>query len=356
MTETYCKKRQHEIIEQENYKYEDMEKENINQEYMAPESNRRLRILLVLTGGTIGTMSGSDGKRRVVSNAGSEPLLLTSLRRLAPEYEPEADIRIPYQVLSEHMTTDYLNALGDCLRGEEMSRYDGIFITHGSDTLAFTAAYLAELLRGCPVPVFLLASQRPLDDSESNGTENFLAALKLLGHTPEPGVFVTYRNSDGIMYLHRAEELRQCEPGTDDFFSEGMRPCGNLAGGEISRVSREEELPEEGSEPEMWKVPDLRITNDVLLLHPYVGIRYDCIVTEGVRAVLHTLYHSSTAPKELAGFLDRCRKAKIPCYILPCEPENCHYETTSELLANGAIPLSGMTEETAYMRLLMQRI
>ena len=142
MTETYCKKRQHESIEQENYKYVDMEKENINQEYMAPESNRRLRILLVLTGGTIGTMSGSDGKRRVVSNAGSEPLLLTSLRRLAPEYEPEADIRIPYQVLSEHMTTDYLNALGDCLRGEEMSRYDGIFITHGSDTLAFTAANL----------------------------------------------------------------------------------------------------------------------------------------------------------------------------------------------------------------------
>ena len=53
MTETYCKKRQHESIEQENYKYVDMEKENINQEYMAPESNRRLRILLVLTGAMI---------------------------------------------------------------------------------------------------------------------------------------------------------------------------------------------------------------------------------------------------------------------------------------------------------------
>lgn len=337
-------------------RHENTKQENMKQGDLGPESICRPRILLVLTGGTIGTVSGSDGRRRVVSDDGPKPMLLASLKKLAPEYEPEADIRIPYQVLSEHMNTDYLNALGDCLREEELSRYDGIFITHGSDTLAFTAAYLAELLRGCPVPVFLLASQRPLDDPESNGTENFLAALKLLGHIPEAGVFVTYRNSDGIMYLHRAEELRQCEPGTDDFFSEGMRPCDCLAGGEISRGSREEELPEEGSEPEMWKVPDLRITNDVLLLHPYVGIRYDCIVTEGVRAVLHTLYHSSTAPKELAGFLDRCRKAKIPCYILPCEPENCHYETTSELLANGAIPLSGMTEETAYMRLLMQRI
>ena len=35
-------------------------------------------------------------------------------------------------------------------------------------------------------------------------------------------VYITYRNSDGVMYLHRGRELRQCAPGTDDFFSEGM--------------------------------------------------------------------------------------------------------------------------------------
>ena len=91
------------------------------------------------------------------------------------------------------------------------------------------------------------------------------------------------------------------------------------------------------------------------MLHPYVGIRYDCISLKGVRAVLHTLYHSSTAPKELAGFLDHCKEAGVPCYILPCDPENYHYDTTAELLTHGAIPLSGMTEERAYMRLLLRK-
>ena len=71
--------------------------------------------------------------------------------------------------------------------------------------------------------------------------------------------------------------------------------------------------------------------------------------------MVHTLYHASTAPKELVGFLDRCREAGVVCYILPCEPENCHYETTRELILHGAIPVSGMTEERAYIRLMMRK-
>jgi beta-glucosidase len=103
-----------------------------------------------------------------------------------------------------------------------------------------------------------------------------------------------------------------------------------------------------------WQVPEVNLTPDVLLIHPYVGIRYDSISLSGIRAVLHTLYHSSTAPKELTGFLNRCKAEGVTCYILPCDAKAYHYETTTELLRGGAIPLSGMTEERAYMCLLMK--
>ena len=368
------------------------------------EKGEKLHILLVLTGGTIGTMVAADGKRRLAAgddveaadgrwmNAGSEPMLIAALRERVPELALEFSVRIPYQVLSEHMTLRHLEKLAECLRGEDLTEYDGVFITHGSDTLAYTAAFLGELMRGCPVPVFLLAAQRPIEDTESNGVENTLAAVQLLESMTESGdicgdaygkavpkcsdgnkpvsedssrfdagtdrkemkpapVYVPYRNSDGKMYLHRAEELRQCEPGSDDFFSRGMReltgsrevtakmPSGRVSAGEAAE--------------ERWNVPDISPTPDVLLLHPYVGIRYDCVSLMGIRAVLHTMYHSSTAPKELTGFLDRCGEAGVPCYILPCDPENFHYETTAELLEHGAIPLSGLTEESAYMRLIL---
>jgi L-asparaginase len=314
--------------------------------------NQRPHILLVLTGGTIGTLSDAEGTRRLATEDGeAEPMLIRALRERAPEAAPEVTVRVPYQVLSEHMTLEYLERLAYCLRAETLTEYDGVFITHGSDTLAFTAAFLGELLRGCPVPVFLLATQRPIGDPGSNGVENTLAALQLLGSSRgRTGVYVTYRNSDNIMYLHRAEELKQCQPGTDDFFSKSMQPVPERDG---SYQWPEGEFPKGESS---WELSETRLRPDVLLLHPYVGIRYDCISLTGIRAAVHTLYHSSTAPKELADFLDRCREAGVKCYILPCEPENCHYETTAELLAHGAIPISGMTEESAYMKLLLGKL
>lgn len=327
-----------------------------------------LRILMILTGGTIGTMVGADGKRRLPSEK-AEPILLTSLRKREPDLGFEVKVCTPYEVLSEHMTLKHLERLADCLRGEDLTRFDGILITHGSDTLAFTATFLGELMRGCPIPVFLLATQRPIEEPESNGVENTRAAFYLLMHSVaaasvckgEDGssslVFVTYRNSDGVMYLHRAEELRQCQPGTEDFFSVGMKALKKSEDGRYdwpAETVRETETDVNASVG-AWCVPDISLAPDVLLLHPYVGIRYDCISLSGIRAVLHTLYHSSTAPKELAGFLDRCREAGVPCYILPCDPENFHYETTAELLEHGAVPVSGMSEERAYMKLILGR-
>ncbi|MBO6162840.1 MAG: asparaginase [Eubacterium sp.] len=407
-----------------------------------------MNLLLVLTGGTIGTSAEADGLRKLVcsengTDGAAEPLLLRVVYDRRPQLRERIrfTIREPYQVLSEHMTLSHLEKLVACLREEELSGYDGILITHGSDTLAYTAAFLGELMEGSPIPVFLLAAQRPPEDPESNGAENTLAALDLLrtfrfgaDHVsgrdtvhpasevsrgkneseaatcpdnetrkwgPSP-VYVPYRNGDGVMYLHYASELRQCEPGTDDFFSAGMQPVTKTEGGylwpEAQTVrhpeskgqslwpeevrhpeSKGESLwPEEVCHPEpqgegshhlhaiplcaaqgpdsLWHVPDLHLTEDVLLLHPYVGIRYDCISLSGIRAVVHTLYHSSTAPKELVGFLDRCREAGVTCYILPCDPENYHYETTAELISHGAVPLDGLTEESAYMRLLMKKI
>ena len=330
---------------------------------MQDNTKNELRILMILTGGTIGTVSDPDGKRRITS-AGeeAEPMLLTALRKEVPDYTLKVTVRIPYQVLSEHMKTGHFMALAECLRKEELTGYDGVFITHGSDTLAFTAAFLGGLLKNCPVPVFLLAAQRPIEDPESNGVANAAAAVRLLAEgtfSARGNVIVPYRNSDDVMYLHRASGLRQCQPGTDDFFSADMRPMDRAAGmeqkepAEFPETGKKESPERETTERDVPIVPEIRISPDVLLIHPYVGIRYDCISLEGIRGVLHTLYHSSTAPKELVGFLDRCREADVPCYILPCDPEDYHYETTAELLQHGAIPVSGMTEETAYIRLLM---
>ncbi len=315
-------------------------------------NEKRLKILFIFTGGTIGTAVSADGKRRIDEHGEGElPLPLRIIRDRLPEPGFTADIREPYLVLSEHMTLSHLEKLADCIRGEELTKYDGVMITHGSDTLAFTAAFLGEILRECPVPVFLLAAQRPMEDPGSNAADNIRAALELLKASREKGgpsgVFVTYRNDDGVVYLHKASELSQCRPGSDDFFSEGMQALTRTEAGYLWP----EGFGKYGGVKD-FRVPEISLKPDVLILHPYVGMRYDCISLDGIRAVLHTMYHSSTAPKELEDFLDRCSGAGVKCYILPCVPEETCYETTTGLIRHGAIPISDMTEESAYMKLL----
>ena len=312
-----------------------------------------LKILFIFTGGTIGTAVSEDGKRRIEEHGeGKMPLPLRIIRERLPEPDFTADIREPYLVLSEHMTLSHLEKLAACLREEELTEYDGVMITHGSDTLAFTAAFLGELLRGCPVPVFLLAAQRPMEDPQSNAVDNIRAALELTKASKEnggcSGVYVTYRNDDGAVYLHKASELCQCRPGSDDFFSEGMQA---LIRTEAGYVWPEDSGGSDGLKD--FRVPEISLKPDVLILHPYVGMRYDCISLKGIRAVLHTMYHSSTAPKELEDFLDRCSSEGVKCYILPCVPEETRYETTTGLIRHGAVPISGMTVESAYMKLLL---
>ena len=316
---------------------------------------RKCKILLILTGGTIGTAVSEQGTRRLLSvEDGQEPLILQRLREARPELSVDAKLRIPFQILSEHMTLSRWEQLLDCLREEDLQSYDVVAITHGSDTLAYTAAFLDEALYRCPVPVFLVASQRPPEDPESNATDNFLATVDVaMRRRPETDaaetgmVYITYKNSDGVMYLHRGRELRQCEPGSDDFFSEGMTALEK--GGNRYRSDTGGLLERNAS----WRVPEIRLRPNVLIIRPYVGIRYDSFSLEGIRAVLHTLYHSSTAPKELTEFAKRCQYVGVSLYIIPCDPENINYETTKELMEAGARPIQGLTEETAYARLLL---
>lgn len=80
----------------------------------------------------------------------------------------------PYRILSENMNAGYVNRLADCVR-KVMARNDseGIIITHGTDTLQYTAALLSYVFGTDCVPVLLVSSDFPLEDERANGMRNF---------------------------------------------------------------------------------------------------------------------------------------------------------------------------------------
>ena len=225
------------------------------------------------------------------------------------------------------------------------SNYAGVIVTAGSDTLAYLSAFVGLVLGGCALPVMIVAANKILTAPDSNGYENFCCAVELIKKGLR-GVFVPYRNSDGVTYVHSATDLRQADL-SEDFLSlhgaYGVYENGRFTskrpyiGQRLPAVFGKENLP--------------HISDNVLLLTPYPMQDYTRINTDGVRAVLHTLYHSATLDSPRAvGFV---RELDVPFFIASVRAGQKPYATTKEIIEAGAVPLYDIAPECAYMKLLL---
>ena len=313
-----------------------------------------MKILLIMTGGTI--CSRMTGGTLDSDAASAVPLLVDRLKN--DGFEAEFEVVQIMNTLSENMTPrrydlllDYFRSLGT----DKLNSLSGVIIAHGTDTLAYTSSLIAVALAGFELPVFIVSSNHTLDRPEANGHANFRAACELIKRGFGRGVYVPYRNSDGIVYLHRGAQLMQCANFSSDFFSRDMLPFTNTR-------------PYESDCAEMPLIRMKRPLGSVLMLTPYVGLDYSKISIDGIGAVLQRTYHSYTAcvdrlpdgsPSEYSALtlLERCKAAKIGFWLggVP-ETEGLTsgtYSSTAELIRAGARPVLALTDETAYAKLMV---
>ena len=271
-------------------------------------------IPILFSGGTIGTTI--HGGQMDTDPAAS--LALLSLYRKRKDALPvEFTVVKNLGVLSENMTPIRWNELLGCLREllQNGETYDGIVIAHGTDTLAYTAAMLSVLCQDVPVPIMLVSSHQPIlkedgtPNPDANGVDNFAAAVTAIAQGINSGVYVPYRNKrDGQMHLHKGDRITQCPVYSDDFSS--------LAFASPQRVKN--------NTPPLFTLQQLQ--DCVLMVEPYVGLNYRRIGLDGVKAVLHGVYHSGTAcvddgqsDHSLLTLAGQCSAAGIPLYLSPAK-------------------------------------
>jgi glutamyl-tRNA(Gln) amidotransferase subunit D len=132
-----------------------------------------------------------------------------------------------YQILSENMTPTIWQELARAIHGEIRSGACGIIVTHGTDTMSYSAAAISFMVE-TPVPVVFVGSQRSADRPSSDNAMNALCSARIAtGDLGEVAVVMHATTNDDRCAIHRGTRVRKMHTSRRDAFrSFGMPPLG----------------------------------------------------------------------------------------------------------------------------------
>lgn len=183
------------------------------------DCNMTKNILIILTGGTI-AMKASD-------KLGIVPALeFAEFLRSFPQLNSVANVEvIEYSnIPSPYMTPQMMFELAKMLDLKSVD-YDGIVVTHGTDTLEETA-YLCDLVLTTRIPVIFTAAMRSGSDLGLDGPRNIIGAVRVASHhdSMDKGVLVVMNDE-----IHTARDVVKTDTGkVDAFMSPGYGVLGTV--------------------------------------------------------------------------------------------------------------------------------
>ena len=182
-------------------------------------------VSILSTGGTIA--SKVDYRTGAVTSQFSAEDIISSI----PELEEIANYegKVIYNILSENMKVEYWQELARSVASEIREGVDGVIVTHGTDTMTYTAAALSFMLR-TPVPVVVVGSQRSSDRPSSDSTMNAIcAATVAVSDIAEVCVVMHGTTNDDFCLIHRGTRVRKMHTSRRDAFqSINQHPIGKV--------------------------------------------------------------------------------------------------------------------------------
>ena len=159
--------------------------------------DNKKKILLLTTGGTIASMPGSDGLEPHRSG-----VMEREIHQLRTYYD--ITVRDVMCLDSSNIRPEEWQLIARSifeLRGD----YDGVVVSHGTDTMAYTASAVTFMLPDIDVPVVFTGSQLPLADVLSDGPDNLRTAFAMAA-SEKAGVFLAFDRK--VMLGCRAVKVR----------------------------------------------------------------------------------------------------------------------------------------------------
>lgn len=128
------------------------------------------KILMIGTGGTI---SSHDNGQGLLPSMQVEELM-----KYCPKIKELCDVDCiqPIFLDSTNIRPGHWITIADTVQ-KNYDNYDGFVITHGTDTMAYTAAGLSYLMQNCRKPIVLTVSQTPISEPGSDAIRNLTDAF-----------------------------------------------------------------------------------------------------------------------------------------------------------------------------------
>ena len=141
------------------------------------------KILLVTTGGTIASVPGGEGLEPHRSD-----VMERELQQLRTYYD--ITVRDVMCLDSSNIRPEEWQLIAQEIF-EQRTGYDGIVVSHGTDTMAYTASAVTFMLPNIDRPVVFTGSQLPLRDILSDGPDNLRTAFAMAA-SGKSGVFLAF--------------------------------------------------------------------------------------------------------------------------------------------------------------------
>ncbi|MGN0537672.1 MAG: asparaginase domain-containing protein, partial [Acutalibacteraceae bacterium] len=314
-----------------------------------------MKILVFATGGTIGSSCADK-----VIDLSDDTKKLRVLEQYNERYgDCHFDVCRPLNILSENLELKDWEILVNTIRHTDTKGYDGLIVTHGSDTLSYTSAMLGLCLCDLPLPLVITASNYVPDEPKSNALINIRCAVKVM-ECFSRGIFSVFCDSNNhAVYLPtRLCEAERCL----DCFSSFERQCFADFQNDRLILNTGDYMPSKADMEKEHQSPlhgDLSLKKRVLMLHPYPGMDYRTIsIGNDVGAVLHILYHSATAKSDgdnsILTLAEQCSTKKIPLFCASFKDlQAARYASSVKFIQKGVIPLYALSDESAYAKLLL---
>ncbi|MCQ8894245.1 MAG: Glu-tRNA(Gln) amidotransferase subunit GatD [Methanolinea sp.] len=255
-------------------------------------------------------------------------------------------------ILSENMTPSLWQELARAVCQEIRDGAEGVIVTHGTDTMGYSAAALSFML-DTPVPVVFVGSQRSADRPSSDNHMNALCSARTgVSELAEVVVVMHETTSDDRCAIHRGTRVRKMHTSRRDAFrSLGTAPLGYVEYPSLELTLSPHARRRREEEPKLKE----RLEERCALLHFYPGMPPEvieaCGECRGLVIAGTGLGHVSS--RLIPAIRDLVREGTMVVMASQClHGRVCDrvYDTGRDLLKAGVIEGEDMLPETALVK------